>query len=131
MTALDVFWVGLGGGLGSLLRWWIGLRVGQLYKGPFPLGTFLINVSGAFVLGLLLELLSRRGPDVGARRLLRLGLGTGVMGGYTTYSTFALETVRLLEGGALLLGLGYALGSVLLGLAAAWAGTLLAIRIAP
>ena len=83
------------------------------------------------MLGLLLELLSRRGPDVGARRLLRLGLGTGVMGGYTTYSTFALETVRLLEGGALLLGIGYALGSVLLGLAAAWAGTLLAIRIAP
>ena len=46
MTALDVFWVGLGGGLGSLLRWWIGLRVGQLYKGPFPLGTFLINEIG-------------------------------------------------------------------------------------
>ena len=53
MTALDVFWVGLGGGLGSLLRWWIGLRVGQFYKGPFPLGTFLINVSGAFVIGYL------------------------------------------------------------------------------
>ena len=53
MTALDVFWVGLGGGLGSLLRWWIGLRVGQVYKGSFPLGTFLINVSGAFVIGYL------------------------------------------------------------------------------
>lgn len=53
MTALDVFWVGLGGGLGSLLRWWIGLRVGQFYKGSFPLGTFLINVSGAFVIGYL------------------------------------------------------------------------------
>lgn len=99
--------------------------------GGWPVTTFLINVSGAFLLGLLLELLSRRGPDVGARQLLRLGLGTGVMGGYTTYSTFALETVRLLEGGAVLLGLGYAMGSVLLGLAAAGAGMLLAIRITP
>ena len=51
MTALDVFWVGLGGGLGSLLRWWIGLRVGQFYKGSFPLGTFLINVSGGVLQG--------------------------------------------------------------------------------
>jgi len=126
-TTLVVF---AGGALGTATR--AALEAANpAPQGGWPWATFLINVSGAFVLGLLLELLSRRGPDVGARRLLRLGLGTGVMGGYTTYSTFALETVRLLEGGALLLGLGYALGSVLLGLAAAWAGTLLAIRIAP
>ena len=54
MTALDVFWVGLGGGLGTLLRGWIGLRDARRYKGDLPLGTFLINVSGAFVIGYLL-----------------------------------------------------------------------------
>ncbi len=99
--------------------------------GGWPWATFLINLSGAFLLGLLLETLGRRGPDAGARRLLRLGLGTGIMGGYTTYSTFALETVRLLDAGAVFAGLCYALGSVLLGLVAAWAGTLIAIRMSP
>ena len=54
-----------------------------------------------------------------------------MLGGYTTYSTFAVETVRLLESGAILAGAGYAAGSVLLGLAAALAGTLLAARVTP
>lgn len=98
--------------------------------GGWPWATFAINVSGSFLLGLLLETLSRRGPDAGLRRYLRLGLGTGVMGGYTTYSTFAVETVRLfaLGGGAVFVGLGYALGSVLLGLAGAFAGMWVATR---
>lgn len=46
-------WVGLGGGLGSVLRWWIGRLVGEGYKGPFPFGTFLINISGSFAIGYL------------------------------------------------------------------------------
>ena len=98
--------------------------------GGWPWTTFAINVSGSFLLGLLLETLSRRGPDAGPRRYLRLGLGTGVMGGYTTYSTFAVEAVRLLGlgGGAVFVGLGYALGSVLLGLAGAFAGMWVATR---
>lgn len=99
--------------------------------GGWPWATFAINVTGAFLLGLLLETLARRGPDEGARQLLRLGLGTGVMGGYTTYSTFAVETVRLLGAGAVLSGLGYALGTVLLGLAAALAGGRMAARLSP
>jgi CrcB protein len=53
MKPLDVMWVGLGGGLGSLLRWWIGRVVGERYHGDFPLGTFLTNVSGAFAIGYL------------------------------------------------------------------------------
>ena len=98
--------------------------------GAWPWTTFAINVSGSFLLGLLLETLSRRGPDAGLRRYLRLGVGTGVMGGYTTYSTFAVETVRLLGlgGAATFLGIGYALGSVVLGLLAASAGMWLAAR---
>lgn len=99
--------------------------------GGWPWATFLINLSGAFLLGALLETLGRLGPDTGARQYLRLGAGTGVLGGYTTYSTFAVETVRLAQHGSVLTGLGYALGSVLLGLAAAVAGMVLAERLVP
>ena len=53
MKPLDVMWVGLGGGLGSVLRWWVGRVVGERYHGDFPLGTFLINISGAFLIGYL------------------------------------------------------------------------------
>lgn len=61
MTAIDVMWVGLGGGIGSLLRWWIGLGVGKAYKGNLPLATFLINISGAFIIGYLSVLLTLTG----------------------------------------------------------------------
>lgn len=120
----------VGGALGTAIRAALEAAF-PAQPGGWPWATFLINVSGAFVLGLLLETLSRRGPDAGARQLVRLGLGTGVMGGYTTYSTFAVETVRLIGTGAVLAGFGYALGSVLLGLAAALAGTRLAVRLTP
>ena len=53
MRPLDVLWVGLGGGFGSVLRWCVGLLVGERFHGDFPLGTLLINVSGAFVIGYL------------------------------------------------------------------------------
>lgn len=118
-----------GGTIGTAVR--AGLSAAfPAHPGEWPWATFAINLTGAFVLGCLLELLARRGPDVGVRHYLRLGLGTGVLGGYTTYSTFAVETVRLLGlgGGAVFVGLGYALGSVLLGLAGAFAGMWVATR---
>lgn len=120
----------VGGALGTAIRAALEAAF-PAQPGGWPWATFLINVSGAFVLGLLLETLSRRGPDAGARQLVRLGLGTGVMGGYTTYSTFAVETVRLIGTGAVLAGFGYAVGSVVLGLAAALAGSRLAARLTP
>lgn len=95
--------------------------------GAWPWATFLINVSGAFMLGLLLAGLLRRGADSGGRRTARLGLGTGVLGGYTTYSTFAVETAHL----GWPLGPGYALGTASLGIAAAAAGLALARRLVP
>lgn len=79
--------------------------------GTWPWTTFCINVSGTFLLGLLLEGLVRSGEDTGTRRLLRLGLGTGVLGGFTTYSTFMVETTRL----AWLLATGYVVATVVLG----------------
>ena len=94
-----------------------------------PMVTFMINIVGALLLGVLLEALACRGPDVGLRRALRLLLGTGVLGGFTTYSTLALDASGFLRAGQPLLMIGYGLGSVLLGLAAAAAGIVLAGRV--
>ena len=125
MTALDVFWVGLGGGLGSLLRWWIGLRVGELYKGKFPLGTFLINVSGAFVIRYLSILFTvdwrdRYGDVMNAAVL------TGILGGYTTFSSLQLDAAKLANARHRALAAGYLVISVVVGLAAAAFGAWLA-----
>ncbi|GAB3050266.1 hypothetical protein GCM10027053_06680 [Intrasporangium mesophilum] len=94
-----------------------------------PWVTLAINVSGSLLLGLLLETLARTGPDSGWRRGARLALGTGVLGGFTTYSTFAVETVQRLTPATHFIGLGYAVGSVVLGVGAAAAGYVVARRV--
>ncbi|WP_144765587.1 CrcB family protein [Curtobacterium sp. 9128] len=90
-----------------------------------------INVVGAFCLGLLLEALAHRGEDVGRRRQLRLFVGTGVLGGFTTYSTLAVDTAHLLVDGRWGAGSGYALLSVVLGVLAVVAGLGVAARVRP
>ncbi|MBM9465344.1 CrcB family protein [Aeromicrobium sp. YIM 150415] len=87
-----------------------------------PLTILGINVAGAFCLGLLLEGLHRRGPDHGRRRRLRLLAGTGFLGGFTTYSALAADTAMLLGDRPSGVGLAYALGTLVLGAAATWAG---------
>jgi fluoride ion exporter CrcB/FEX len=84
--------------------------------------TLLINLTGSFILGCLLEYLATTGEDIGARRIWRLGLGTGVIGGYTTYSTFILETDTRITGHAVALALGYLVISVVVGLFCAGLG---------
>jgi CrcB protein len=109
----------LGGSLGTAAR--AGLET--LFPpapAALPWTTLLINVIGSFVLGVLVEALSAAGPDQGARRAVRLTLGTGVLGGFTTYSTFMVETADRLRDGHVLVALAYLVGSVLLGLAAAF-----------
>ncbi len=118
--------VALGGAVGTAAR--------ALLAAAFPpvdgvsWAILAINVTGAFCLGLLLGVLARRGPDTGRRRSLRMLLGTGVLGGFTTYSTLADDTARLLDAGRWAAGSGYALLSVVLGLAAAAAGLVVASR---
>jgi CrcB protein len=91
----------------------------------FPLGTFAVNVVGAFVLGWLLTFLGRREPETPTRRNLRLGIGTGVLGGFTTYSSFALEAERLLAAGNLPVAGAYVAATLIVGTLAAWLGVLL------
>lgn len=110
----------VGGSLGTAARSGLGQVVPRL--GVVPVGTVLINVVGAFVLGLLLEVLARAGTDDGLRQDLRLGVGTGVLGGFTTYSALAVDTVALLSGGHAGAAVGYALVTLVLGLAAAGLG---------
>lgn len=112
--------VAAGGAVGTAAREALSLAVHDVHG--LPVGILLINVVGAFVLGLLLEALLRLGPDVGGRRLVRLAAGTGFCGGFTTYSTLAVGTAELLRSGATGLALTYAAGSVLLGTVASWAG---------
>jgi fluoride exporter len=115
----------------------IGTGVRAVLAAAFPPGAGIswtilaINVVGAFCLGLLLEALAHRGPDVGRRRTLRLFVGTGVFGGFTTYSTLADDTAQLLDAGRWAAGSGYALLSVVLGLAAVVAGLWFAARLRP
>ncbi|NII39400.1 CrcB protein [Curtobacterium flaccumfaciens] len=112
--------VALGGAVGTAVRALLAQALPAVDGISWTI--LVINVVGAFCLGLLLEAFARRGPDQGHRRSLRLFLGTGVLGGFTTYSTLADDTARLLDDGRWAAGSGYALLSVVLGLAAVVAG---------
>ncbi|WP_009885157.1 fluoride efflux transporter FluC [Brevibacterium aurantiacum] len=87
-----------------------------------PWAIFAVNILGAFLLGLLLDALARMGPDEGRRRRLRILVGTGFMGGFTTYSALAADTASLLGEGDAGAGVTYGLGTVLVGGLATWAG---------
>jgi CrcB protein len=116
--------VAVGGSLGVLARAAIEDAVDP--TGPFPWPTFLINIGGAFVLAVLVEALTHARVRPKARRDLRLFAGTGMLGGFTTYSAFGLETGALLREGKVVLALTYAVGTVALGLAASLLGVALA-----
>lgn len=115
-----------GGVVGTAARY--GISTAMAPSDGWPTATFVENLTGAFLLGVLLELLVRRGAETRRGRRIRLGLGTGLLGGYTTFSTLALEVERLVADGQLSLGLGYGLASVVLGFAAALAGVVLGAR---
>lgn len=110
----------LGGTAGTAAREALGLLVLPGYS--IPIAILAVNVIGAFLLGLLLDALARRGSDEGRRRRMRIMVGTGFMGGFTTYSALATDTAIILGDGALGIGVVYAIATVLLGGLATWAG---------
>lgn len=119
--------VWLGGAGGTAARYLLGSEVaGDTH---LPLVTLMINVGGAFLLGLLLERLGRAGSDPGRRRLIRLFAGTGFLGGFTTYSALATDVVRLWQAGEAAQAVAYALGTVLLGAVASLAGIVAGARL--
>jgi CrcB protein len=118
----------LGGALGAVSRFVVATLVTRFYKAAFPLGTFLINVSGSFCIGLLMTLFLNR-PGIHAN--WRLFLVTGILGGFTTFSSFEWEALIALRSGAETVSLLYVGLSVILGLAGAWLGLLLADRFWP
>jgi CrcB protein len=114
--------VALGGAIGASARWLVDRLIESRSESVFPWSTFAINVTGCFLIGLVIEQLVDR-HHVPA--WLRIGLVVGVLGGYTTFSTFAQEDFSLLESHDVGVALAYTAGSVLLGILAVYAGTLL------
>jgi CrcB protein len=112
--------VGVGGAAGTAAREALSVLIPPV--GALPLAILLINLAGALALGAILDSLVRRGGDSGRRRLVRLTVGTGFLGGFTTYSTLATGTALLLTGRNPGLAVAYAAGTLLLGAAATYAG---------
>ena len=113
-----------GGGIGSVLRYLVTFGITQWLGPGFPWWTFIINITGSFVIGVVAEVVQTRA--FGGAPLLRVFLMTGVLGGYTTFSTFSLDTLQLFEERVAMLAFFYAAGSVLLGVAAAFGGVAMA-----
>jgi fluoride exporter len=111
--------VGLAGAVGALSRYGLEGLISERFPGSFPSGTFVINVTGSFVLGFLFVVLTER---IAASPALRTSLMVGFVGAYTTFSTFSFETVRLIEDGALRTAALNVAATVALGLVAVWAG---------
>ena len=123
--AVLAVWVALGGGMGAALRFAVDVAVTSRWRGRFPLAIFLVNVSGALALGVVLGPagggLVGGGSDGEASLPVAL-LGVGVLGGYTTFSTASYDTVRLLREGRVGMSLAYAVGTMLASAVAAAVG---------
>jgi CrcB protein len=123
---LDRYLVVLAGaGLGGLARYVAGSWIMLKYGGRFPLGTLIINVSGSFLIGVLMTLLTER---LNPHPNWRLFLIVGVLGGYTTFSSFEYELYQSVRDGARWMGMLYLMSSVVLGYLGVWLGALMTAR---
>lgn len=114
----EIWWVGLGGFVGANARYLLGGWIAARFGTTFPLGTFVINITGSFVLGVIMGLLDAHLLS----STIRLGVAIGFVGAYTTFSTFSYETIRLIENGSMLLATANVFGSVIVGLLATIVG---------
>jgi CrcB protein len=117
---MKYLWVGLGGALGSIARYAAGIWVYEWLGTRFPYGTFLINISGCFIIGLALTVLD---SHMTLPHEWRLAIPIGFVGAYTTFSTFEYETLRAFQNGQASTAVLYLGVSIIVGFAAVWLGT--------
>jgi len=117
------FLIAFGGALGSVARYWVGSTIANRMGVKFPYGTFVINLTACAIIGFALTFLGRRADLNSAWRFL---VPVGFIGAYSTFSTYEWETLSTLRSGAFFLAALYAIGSLIVGLAAVWGGSLLA-----
>jgi fluoride exporter len=115
--------VAVGGALGALARYWVASVIGSRFDSRFPFSTLAINLSGSFIAGLFLALILER---VNMHPNWRLAVVVGFLGAYTTFSTFAYESFKLLEERAVIRGFANLIASMTLGLIAVWLGVVAA-----
>ena len=115
--------IAVGGALGSIARYWVGSTIANRMGTKFPYGTFVINLTACVIIGFSLSFLARRADlNTGWRFLVPIGF----IGAYSTFSTYEWETLSTIRSGAFAIAALYAVGSLILGLAAVWGGSLLA-----
>jgi len=115
--------IAIGGGLGSIARYWVGSTISGRMGTRFPYGTFVINLTACLIIGFSITYLGKR---VGLNPAWRYLIPVGFVGAYSTFSTYEWETLSTLRSGAFALASLYALGSLILGLVAVWLGAALA-----
>lgn len=122
MMKLNTLLIFLGAGLGGVLRYWVSNWTHLLLGRQFPYGTLIVNISGCFLMGLLFVLILERFDDIGSE--LRAVLLIGLLGGYTTFSSFSIETINLFESGNWFSAIINIVLSAMLCVVAAWLGVL-------
>ena len=115
--------VAIGGAIGSVLRYGTGVFVGSLWRNSFPLGTLLINIVGSLVMGLFIGLMARLLPTWQSDA--RLFFAVGVLGGFTTFSSFSLDAISMIERGDVLLATLYVVLSVAIAVPALYIGLII------
>jgi CrcB protein len=127
---LTYFWVGLGGALGSVARYWASGWIAKHFGETFPWGTLLVNVTGSLVIGFFATVTSAEGRWLAASEL-RMFFMVGLCGGYTTFSAFSLQTLHLARDGDWLRAGANTVASFILCLLAVWLGHVLATAVNP
>jgi CrcB protein len=117
------FLIAFGGALGSIARYWVGSTIAGRMGTKFPYGTFVVNLTACAIIGFSLTLMARRADVNPAWRFL---VPIGFIGAYSTFSTYEWETLATIRSGAFFLAALYAVGSLVVGLVAVWAGSLVA-----
>lgn len=118
LTLKNILLVGLGGMIGSMLRYSMFLLIGNQ---TFPYATLVVNIAGSFLLGMILGMYA----DGTGSNMLRLFLATGICGGFTTFSAFSFECVQMIQQQKYIIAATYTAASIVLGIAAAFAGLLI------